>query len=284
MKAQGDHIKKVGVAMSGGVDSSVAAALLQKDGYYVHGFFMALAQGDLDKQVARVQKIADHLEIPLTVIDLSKEFSEAVLDYFCTSYEQGRTPNPCVVCNPVIKFGRLLDAVKEHGCDYLATGHYARIVQNPDNSFSLLKGLDPKKDQSYFLCRLTQKQLARIIFPHGEHAKEEVYGMAAELGLAGKHGSESQDVCFLKDQDVGDFLSDRLPIPPSSGFIITADGTEIGTHPGIHHFTIGQRRGLGIPDATPYYVIAIRPQDNTIVVGKKEDLWQDIVLVKDVRW
>ena len=270
--------------MSGGVDSSIAAALLKKDGHEVHGFFMTLAQEDLDEQVARARKIAGHLDIPLTVTDLSRAFAETVLDYFCESYAQGRTPNPCVLCNHSIKFGRLLEAATDHGCKLLATGHYARVARNPDGSFSLLRGLDSKKDQSYFLCRLTQRQLARIVLPHGEHTKEDVYEMAAELGLSGKHSVESQDVCFLKNQDVGGFLESRLSMIPSPGPIITADNKQIGTHAGIHHFTIGQRRGLGIPAASPYYVTAIRPETDTVVAGKKDDLWQDTIIIKNINW
>jgi len=274
----------VGVAMSGGVDSSVTAILLKNMGHDVHGFFMALAQPDLDQQIERVNKVAKHLDVSLTVIDLADEFKETVLDYFTSSYFEGKTPNPCVFCNPRIKFGRLLEEILAAGCDYMATGHYARITEGPDNAFHLLKGLDPKKDQSYFLHRLTQQQLSRILFPLGEHTKENVYKMATELGISGVHGAESQDVCFLQDTDVSTFLTQNTSTDNTSGPIITLDGKEIGRHEGIHCFTVGQRKGLGIPDATPYYVVALDPVKNTVVVGKKEDLYQRELSVGDVNW
>jgi len=270
--------------MSGGVDSSVTAKLLKNKGFQVKGFFMALAQPDLDQQIDRVKKVAGHLDVSLTVIDLADEFRRTVLDYFTASYFEGKTPNPCVFCNPRIKFGRLLEEILAAGCDYMATGHYARIVEGPDQTFHLLKGLDPKKDQSYFLHRLTQQQLARILFPLGEQTKGNVYKMAAELGISGVHGAESQDVCFLKDIDVSSFLAQSTSAENISGPILTLDGKEIGQHEGIHCFTVGQRKGLGIPDATPYYVVALDPAKNAVVVGKKEDLYQRELSVGGLSW
>jgi tRNA-specific 2-thiouridylase len=274
----------VGVAMSGGVDSSVTATLLKTMGHNVHGYFMALAQPELELQVERVKMVAKHLDIPLTVIDLTAEFKETVLNYFTSSYFDGKTPNPCIICNPRIKFGRLLEEVLAAGCDRMATGHYARIVEGPGRTFHLLKGLDPQKDQSYFLHRLNQKQLARILMPLGEQTKETTYNMAAKLGISGVHGSESQDVCFLKDTDVGSFLAQSTSVKNTSGPIITLAGEEIGRHEGIHCFTVGQRKGLGIPDATPYYVVALEPVQNAVVVGKKQDLYKREFLVSDVIW
>jgi len=274
----------VGVAMSGGVDSSVTASLLKNKGYDVQGFFMALAQPDIQQQVERVKKVADYLHIPLTVVNLESEFKETVLAYFTGSYLRGKTPNPCVICNPRIKFGHLLEQILAAGCDCMATGHYARIVQRQDGIFHLLKGVDPQKDQSYFLHRLTQKQLARILMPLGEQTKKNVYRLAAELGISGIHGNESQDVCFLKGQDLSSFMSRYSGAAKKEGKIVSMAGTEIGHHEGIHHYTVGQRRGLGIPDATPYYVIALDPVKNAVIVGKKKDLWQREMSIKDIIW
>jgi tRNA-specific 2-thiouridylase len=276
--------KSVGVAMSGGVDSSVTATYLKNTGYTVQGFFMALAQPDLEQQTERVEKVAAHLGIPLTVVNLAEEFKEAVLDYFTSSYFEGKTPNPCVFCNPRIKFGRLLEEILSAGCDLMATGHYARIIKDQNGICHLLKGKDPKKDQSYFLHRLTQKQLSRILMPLGEQTKDNVYKMAAELGISGVHGAESQDVCFLKGQDLGSFMARYTDANESKGFILTLDGEVIGEHKGIHQFTVGQRKGIGIPDATPYYVIALDPAKNEVIVGKKEDLWKIDFRVMNVNW
>jgi tRNA-uridine 2-sulfurtransferase len=278
------EIFTVGVAMSGGVDSSVTAKLLKNMGHKVHGFFMALAQPDLESQIKRVETVADHLKIPLSVVDLAAEFKETVLGYFIDSYREGKTPNPCVICNPMIKFGRLLETILAAGCDRMATGHYARISQTSDKTYHLLKGLDPKKDQSYFLHQLTQKQLARIIMPLGDQTKKRVYKIAADLGLSGIHGAESQDVCFLKEQDLHTFMSRYVQTEADIGPIITQDGRELGKHKGIHYYTVGQRKGLGIPDATPYYVMALDPSRNAVVVGKKDDLLQREMSVTEVNW
>jgi len=272
--------KAVTVAMSGGVDSSTTAALLLESGARVRGIYMALAQPDLEHQIRRVQGVAAALNIPLEVVDLQAPFAQQVLGYFKTSYAGGRTPNPCVICNRRIKFGLLLDRVLET-CEYMATGHYARLAKAPDGRVRLLTGLDPKKDQSYFLNQLTQAQLARLCFPLGGQSKTQTREQAAAKGLTGLHGAESQDVCFLKDQSVAQFLDD-LGIKP--GPIVTSAGREIGRHQGIHHYTVGQRRGLGIPDATPYYVVRLEADQNTVVVGKEDELWQKTLRVTGVNW
>lgn len=277
--------KKIVVAMSGGVDSSVAAALLQRQGAQVQGVFMALVQPDLDEQVQRVQAVADFLKIPLTVVDLSDAFLEKVVDYFCASYFSGKTPNPCVVCNRTIKCGFLLDQVRDTlGADLLATGHYARINGNATTGYRLLQGVDPKKDQSYFLGLLTQEQLGHLCFPLGGFRKEQVYELAAEFGLAFRHTAESQDICFLKHQSVGDFLASHSPGQERPGPLLTLQGKELGRHDGIHQYTIGQRRGLGLPDATPWYVVGLDPERNAVLIGKDADLWQQEVLLPSVHW
>lgn len=270
--------------MSGGVDSSVTATLLKNMGLDVHGFFMALAQPDLDRQIDRVRMVAAHLDIPLHVVDLADPFKETVIDYFIQSYCCGKTPNPCIICNPGIKFGRLLEEILKAGCQRMATGHYARIVQAGDGTFHLYKGLDRKKDQSYFLHRLTQEQLAAIIMPLGEQTKKNVYSLAAELGISGVHGRESQDVCFLQGRDLHGFISRHVRPEAGRGSIVNLEGRVLGQHDGIHFYTVGQRKGLGIPDATPYYVVALDSQRNTVIVGKKEDLRQDRLLAGEVNW
>ncbi len=271
---------EVAVAMSGGVDSSVTAALLKQQGARVRGVFMALAQPDLAEQVRQVQGVAASLNIPLAVIDLQAPFNELVLTYFRQTYGAGRTPNPCVICNQQIKFGLLLARVLQES-DRLATGHYARLLREVDGRTRLLQGLDPQKDQSYFLNQLSQAQLTRLLFPLGGLHKTEVRTLAAELGLHTVHGAESQDVCFLKGRTVQNFLSDQESPP---GPIKTMDGNEIGRHAGIANYTVGQRRGLGLPDATPYYVIKLDVASNTVVIGKEADLWQKEVRVGPVNW
>lgn len=277
--------KKIVVAMSGGVDSSVAAALLQQQGARVEGVFMALAQPDLAEQLHRVRAVADLLRIPLTVVDLGEAFRREVVDYFCASYFAGKTPNPCMVCNRTIKCGLLLAQVRESlGADLLATGHYARLSGDTATGYRLLKGADPKKDQSYFLGLLTQEQLARLCFPLGTFRKEEVYTLAAGFGLAFRHTAESQDICFLKHQSVGEFLASHAPGQGRPGPMLTLQGKELGQHAGIHHYTVGQRRGLGLPDATPWYVAGLDPESNAVVVGKDADLWQQEVELPWVHW
>jgi tRNA-specific 2-thiouridylase len=275
----------VGVAMSGGVDSSVTAALLKKQGYRVHGFYMALAQPDLEVQVARVRNVAGRLGLDLEVIDLHDEFEEQVLRYFRESYYQGLTPNPCAICNRAIKFGLFRQAILAHGMDFMATGHYARIDRSDSSGpVRLLKGNDPRKDQSYFLCRLSQEQLSTILMPLGEYAKTRVYEMAAEIGIAGVHGQESQDVCFLSDNDVASFLAGDTSYGVKPGTIVTIGGRELGRHEGIHRYTVGQRRGLGLPDTTPYYVVGLDPLANRVIVGKKDDLLQKQLFADDINW
>jgi tRNA-specific 2-thiouridylase len=269
------------VAMSGGVDSSVTAALLQQRGYTVVGVFMLLAQADGLIQAERARRIADSLGICLEVVDLAAEFKRQVLDYFSGAYQAGKTPNPCVVCNRTIKFGLLREFGRSLGITAMATGHYARTAVGPDGRVRLLTGLDPKKDQSYFLAALGQQQLAGLSFPLGETTKEEVYRAAAELGLSGLHSAESQDICFLHGRNLSDFFA-GLPLRP--GDFVTRSGEVRGRHQGIHLYTVGQRRGLGIPDATPYYVVGLDPVGNQVVIGKEEDLWQDRLTLAEMRW
>lgn len=269
--------------MSGGVDSSVTAALLKQRGFLVSGVFMHLGQRDSAEQIARVKKIADFLEIPFTTLDLETEFTLQVLSYFSKSYLQGRTPNPCVVCNQTIKFGKLLDYALSQGANYLATGHYAKTSTAKNGITKLLCGRDPKKDQAYFLCRLSQAQLAKILFPLAETTKEKVYELAGELGLSGQHSSESQDICFMDGRSLTEYFAD-FPFATKPGNFITENGEKKGQHAGIWHYTVGQRRGLGIPDATPYYVTGLDAIKNQVIIGKDCDLWHNSLQIKEINW
>ena len=272
----------IGIAMSGGVDSTAAALLLREE-YQVHGFFMELAQPDFETQFARVQEIAKRCNIPLTVIDLRTQFKAEVLDYFATSYRRGYTPNPCMICNPKIKFGLFMDAIIRHGMDKIATGHYAQIYEK-DGCFLLGQGTDLRKDQSYFLARLSQQQLSRVLFPLGKMDKNDVYQLVEEHGFTSFRGQESQDVCFLGAESIGSFLEKEATMVPQTGAIVTSDGEVLGTHRGIYNYTIGQRKGLGISAPTPLYVIRIDAEKNQIVVGQNDDLFQKTVECKDLLW
>jgi len=274
---------QVMVAMSGGVDSSVTAALLKQKGLRVFGVFMQLGQADAAEQTARVQKIANFLKIPFTTVNLESEFKLQVLSYFSKSYLHGRTPNPCVVCNQTIKFGKLLDYAMAQGMDYLATGHYAKSSTGEDGITRLFCGSDPKKDQAYFLCRLSQAQLSKILFPLAQTTKKKVYELAHELGLSGQHSSESQDICFMNGLSLQEYFAASLPAAAPGDFM-TTNGDFKGSHTGIRNYTVGQRRGLGIPDATPYYVTRLDAAKNQVIIGKDCDLWHKSLQIKEINW
>lgn len=268
--------------MSGGVDSTASALMLREE-YQIHGFFMHLAQADFSHQLQRVTEIADRCKIPLTVIDLRERFEEKVLSYFADSYLNGRTPNPCMICNKEIKFGLFMDAILEQGMEGMATGHYANIVKEDDCLF-LQQGHDSIKDQSYFLARLSQQQLARLQFPLGQMTKSAVYDFVEERGFTDFRGQESQDVCFLGADSVGNFLEARSTSSRAPGDIIHINGEVLGRHNGIYNYTIGQRRGLGIAAAAPLYVIRIDSPENRIIVGGNEALFQNSITIQDTVW
>ena len=269
----------VGVALSGGVDSTMAAHILLEQGHAVVGFFMELAQPNLNKDRKRAQAIAARLGIELRFVDLRQAFQQEVLDYLRRQYQHGLTPNPCLVCNRKIKFGLLRRAMEEAGMTAMATGHYATVFQ--DNGPRLRKGVDGRKDQSYFLAGLDREQLAGLLLPLGRYHKRQVVAMAAAHGFTDFPG-ESQDVCFLADQSLGDFLAHEWP--EENGPILTKDGQEIGRHRGLFRYTIGQRRGLGLPDATPWYIVRLDAGRNAAIVGKNEDLFDQSLTTGTVNW
>ena len=268
--------------MSGGVDST-ACALLLRDHYQVQGFFMRLAQPNFAAQQQRVAHLAARLGIPLHVVDLRHPFKERILDYFSDSYFRGLTPNPCVVCNREIKFGLFMQSILSSGMAAMATGHYAEIVKT-NSSYRLFMGIDPKKDQSYFLSRLTQAQLAMIRFPLGGRTKDDTYLLVEEHGFNDFRGLESQDVCFLGKARIGDFLEEQLPLDKAGGPILSTSGKILGKHRGLFRYTIGQRRGLGIAAETPLYVVDLDVENNAVIVGTNQDLLNDRIHVEQLHW
>jgi len=269
------------VALSGGVDSSVAALLVKEAAYEVIGIHMCLWDSPHpDYQAHRAENICRILDIPYHQVDLQREFESCVVDYFCQEYQQGRTPNPCVACNQHIKFDLLLDKALSLGADYLATGHYAR-VEHSRNGHRLLKAADTSRDQSYFLYTLTQEKLGHILFPLGEHSKYEVKQMAKQAGLP-TASKPSQDICFISQKNYGTFLSQRFSAV--SGDVVDTQGRKLGQHQGIAFYTIGQRHGLGLASGKPLYVIRIEPEHNRIVLGHEEELYSQKLAAQKLNW
>ena len=273
--------RKAVVAMSGGVDSSVAAALLVEEGYDVTGIMLKLWRGEAantDSGCCNVgaaddaRRVADKLGIPFYVLNFAEEFEDSVVRDFHESYASGSTPNPCVRCNQWIKFGTLLQRADALGAAVLATGHYARVRRSPDGRFRLLRGKDANKDQSYVLWMLTQDELNRCRFPVGEMHKSETRAIATELGLRTAAKPDSQEICFVRGGDVGRYMEENVPAASAPGEIVDRDGNRLGEHGGIGRFTIGQRKGLGISLGVPVYVTAIDPATRNVTVGPSEDL------------
>ena len=267
------------IAMSGGVDSSVAAWLTQQKGYNCIGATMRLLKAE-NADASDARAVAQRLGIPFHLLDLSKEFAENVMNDFVRCYEAGLTPNPCIVCNRRLKFGHLLDAALELGCQYIVTGHYARITEE-NGRYLLKKAADIAKDQSYFLYSLTQHQLSHTLFPLGELTKEEARAIAEEQGFINARKKDSQDICFIPDGDYFAFLKQYTGKDYPAGNFLDMDGTVVGRHQGAVAYTRGQRKGLGLAMGRPVYVCGKDMDKNTVTVGENEQLFSSSLLADD---
>lgn len=289
---------KVAIAMSGGVDSSVAAVLLQEEGYNIFGVTMhhfddERAEGShsnclTSPAIEDAKSVCERLKIPHYAIDVRDDFERLIVDQFENEYFDGRTPNPCTRCNPLIKWTALFQRAKQFGATHFATGHYARIVWNDDNRrFLLKKGIDSAKDQSYVLWGLSQHHLSETLLPLGEYTKNQVRDIATKYALETSHKQDSQEICFIHDDDYARFLKSRHPQKIESikdGEIVDISGTHIGTHRGYPFYTIGQRKKLGIAVGRPVYVVHIDPRKNRIIIGDKQDLQTQELYAGDVNW
>jgi tRNA-specific 2-thiouridylase len=278
-------IGPIAIAVSGGIDSLVSACLLKQQGIQTFGLhFLTGYETTVDPPCEKIHALGRQLGMPITVIDLKAQFKARVVDYFTAAYQIGKTPNPCLVCNPAIKFGALLAQARKLGASHLATGHYARVEADPRGRYRLRRGLDEKKDQSYFLSRLDQDQLARAIFPLGVLTKDQVRALAAKQGLQPLTRQESQDVCFIRDSTYADFLIRHSAFHPLPGDIVDTVGNRVGIHSGLHQYTVGQRRGINCPAGQAYYVIRIDSRFNRLVVGFKDEQYATGCRVTDINW
>lgn len=273
--------KCVAIAMSGGVDSSVAAAILKKRRYRIFGITMLLCPKQIDSASENAKKVADILNIPHYVVDLRKLFKKKVIDHFCNEYQQGRTPNPCINCNNHIKFSALMHKTKELGADYMATGHYAQVKVTTDG-YQLLRGVDHNKDQSYFLYSLKQSQIQHLLLPIGSLFKSQAKRIAGELGLTDSIKTESQDICFITNSNYSAFIGEYAT--SLTGDIIDVDGQILGRHRGFANYTIGQRQGLGLISNKRLYVIRFDTSNNQLVVGTQEYLMANNLSANQLSW
>jgi tRNA-uridine 2-sulfurtransferase len=284
---------RVVVAMSGGVDSSVVAAMLVEQGYQVIGVTMQLYDHGMaiakkgaccaGQDIYDAKMVADKLSIPHYVLNYESQFKEEVIDDFVDSYLNGYTPIPCIKCNQTVKFRDLIKMAKELGADFMATGHYVRRVEN-DGKVEMHRGMDTSKDQSYFLFGTTQEQLEYLRFPLGHLNKEETRILAQKYGLAVAEKADSQDICFVPEGKYGDLVKKLRPSSIEVGEVVNMEGEVLGYHSGISNFTIGQRKGLGISGVDPLYVIKINPANNQVVVGGNDNLNKSRFIIKDINW
>jgi len=287
-------MRSVVVGLSGGVDSAVAASLLVDQGYQVQGVTLQTWETEDDATTSKkwqergcckigiARYVAERLQIPHRVIDIREHFRAAVVQDFIQGYRAGLTPNPCVRCNERVKFGRLVEAAREAGADYVATGHYAQVLPGADGRLHLHKGGDPRKDQSYFLYRLNRDWLPRLLFPVGGMHKDDIWAAAEALDLPVDELKESQEICFVTQGDYRGFLEAEAPEIAQPGAFVGTDGAVIGVHRGVPFYTPGQRRGLGLSAAQRLYVVRVDAPSNTVVVGREEDLLDPACTVGDL--
>ena len=288
--------KKVAIGMSGGVDSSVAAYLLKEQGYDVVGVTMQIWQDEDPLAQAEnggccglsavddARRVADMLDIPYYVLNFKREFKEHVIDYFMDEYMHARTPNPCIACNRYVKWEALLNRAMELGCDYIATGHYARVCKLSNGRYALKKSATATKDQTYALYNLTQEQLSHTLMPVGEYEKEEIREIAKQIGLLVANKPDSQEICFIPDNDYAGYIERETGKEFEKGNFVDLNGNILGQHKGIIHYTIGQRKGLGLSLGAPAFVVDIIPETNEVVIGSNDDTFSDSLVASTVNF